>query len=237
MTDSKCSGLLSAQRPPIVRSSVPLPELIGAGAPGQPRRRVGLVYGVGKSDSDKAISKSRVKNPIYQLWVNMLSRCYSSAPSALEHTQVYSDCSVDPEWHSYSAFESWVLTQDYEGKSLDKDLLYRGNKVYSSLTCVFVSKQLNAVLLDSRKTRGEFPLGVTFDIKRNKFQARVWQNNSARHLGRFETAELAHKAWQLAKSEILIGLSVSDPRIRKALDERALQLRFDAENGIETTKL
>lgn len=237
MTASNCSGPSPAQRPLIILSNKPLPEPVGAGAPGQLRRRAGLVYGVGKSDSVKAISKNRVKNPIYEIWVNMLSRCYSDAPSALEHTQVYNDCSVDPEWHSYSAFESWALTQDHEGKSLDKDLLYRGNKVYSSATCVFVSKHVNALLLDSRKTRGEWPLGVTFDKGRNKFQARVWQNNRGRFLGRFDTAELAHKAWQLAKSDILLEFPTTDLRIRKALDARAHQLRADAANGIETTKL
>lgn len=104
-----------------------------------------LVYGVGINDADYAIAPringKQVRCKIYGIWAALLQRCYD--PAELERQPTYLNCSVDKEWHSFMNFRAWVLTQDYEGKELDKDLLLPGNKLYSKETCVFINKALN----------------------------------------------------------------------------------------------
>ena len=43
---------------------------------------------------------------------------------------------------------------------LDKDLLSKGNKVYSESTCVFIPKDINLLLTKSTASRGEHLIGV-----------------------------------------------------------------------------
>ena len=49
--------------------------------------------------------------------------------------------------------------QDWEGKFIDKDLLFPGNKVYGPDTCVFVTRQLNNLFTD-HGGRGPHKQGV-----------------------------------------------------------------------------
>ena len=44
---------------------------------------------------------------------------------------------------------------------LDKDILYKGNKVYSPDTCVFVPQGINSLFVKANKLRGDLPIGVS----------------------------------------------------------------------------
>ena len=164
-----------------------------------------------------------------------MARCYS--PKFQTGESVYIGCTVCQEWLNFSIFESWVLQQDHEGCSLDKDLLCQGNKIYSPATCIFVPQALNALLCDAAAIRGAFPLGVTFNKEKGKFMAQITRDNKRVYLGYFLTPLEAHQAWQLAKIAAIDAAVTNDPRIRAALDKRAAQLRDDHANGRITTKL
>ena len=86
-----------------------------------------------------------------------------------------------------------------EGWHLDKDILVKGNKVYSPETCCFVPVELNSLLVNSRATRGEFPVGVYYDVSRSKFQSYIRMHGKRKHLGRFVTPEEAFYAYKQAK--------------------------------------
>lgn len=93
-----------------------------------------LVYGVGVDDLDYPKKKLLPNGkysfcPYYQRWRGMIRRCYSKAQ--LGKNPNYEGCTVCDEWLTFSNFKSWMEKQDWEGKELDKDLLVRGNKVYS----------------------------------------------------------------------------------------------------------
>lgn len=103
--------------------------------------RVPSVYGIGYLDMDMRIptreSGSEIRR-LYDLWANMLRRCYTPEPG-------YEECTVDPRWHSFRVFMNTV--QDVPGYSdwcasagmhLDKDIRVPGNRVYSRDTCSFV---------------------------------------------------------------------------------------------------
>ena len=43
---------------------------------------------------------------------------------------------------------------------LDKDILYKGNKIYSRETCIFVPQKINSLFVKRDNDRGDCPIGV-----------------------------------------------------------------------------
>ena len=111
---------------------------------------------------------------IYKVWGSMLERCYSKDYQLKRPT--YINCLVCDEWHNFQNFAQWFENNYYEVNEeemhLDKDILFKGNKIYSPETCVFVPNNINMLFTKSNKSRGNYPIGVTIDNKINKFRAR-----------------------------------------------------------------
>ena len=97
----------------------------------------GRVFGVGYKDLPKGCSYT----PEYKRWAAMLQRCYGTRgfqPS-------YKGCYVCVRWQYLSNFTSWMSSQDWMGKHLDKDLL--GDTFeYSPEKCCFISGRLNMLI-------------------------------------------------------------------------------------------
>lgn len=189
-----------------------------------------LIYGVGINDADYATSKCEQVNgkskavwrcPFYVVWLSMMSRCYSEAYKTRKPN--YDGCYVAPEWLYFMTFRSWMLQQDWENKHLDKDLLVKGNKVYSAETCVFVTQKVNSFITESTASRGEFPIGVSYNKRLNKFQAYCRTPGGKRkHLGFFSSSQEAHQAWlsyKLEQAKILAS-DQNDQKVREALIKR-----------------
>lgn len=127
------------------------------------------------------------------------------------------------DWLYLSKFKSWMETQEWEGKQIDKDILSPGNKVYGPDVCVFVSREVNTFVTDSSKSRGTFPIGVYFEKDTGKYKSQCWSVEGKRkNLGRFETPEEAHAAWlnfKLEQAHILSSRQ-DDARVAKALINR-----------------
>lgn len=202
------------------------------------RRKTKLIYGVGINDATHSISLGSGK-PIrtYATWVNMLVRCYS--PSYLASKPTYRGCSVSPEWLHFSTFERWMLQQDHVGLVLDKDFLVPGNREYGPERCVFISKELNSLLNEHAATRGALPIGVD-EPKPGRFMARCNRGIGVqRCLGTYDTPQLAHAAWQVARALVLDAAAkkVTDRRVTAALLARSDRLRADLAAGVETISL
>lgn len=172
------------------------------------------IFGVGIVDVGYKVEGTkdgkRFICPYFRIWRCMLQRCYyKPVPS-------YVDCYVDERWHRLSVFKAWMETQDWEGKQLDKDLLFLGNKVYSPETCVFISGKLNTFIMSKYKEIGELPRG--YGKVGNRYGAR----SSRGHIGSFLTAEEAHAAWKAWKLEAVQELleDVQDERILDAIKKR-----------------
>jgi hypothetical protein len=87
---------------------------------------------------------------------------------------------------------------------LDKDLLVKGNKIYSENTCVFVPQRLNSLLIKCDATRGEFPVGVRWHKRDNRFLAQCRDGKGKlKHLGTFTTAQEAFLVYKLFKEELI----------------------------------
>ena len=90
---------------------------------------------------------------------------------------------------------------------LDKDILHKGNKIYSSNTCIFVPNRINVLFTNCKKTRGNYPIGVTKNDN-NRFRARcniLDDNNKIKsvHLGYFGTPEEAFNAYKIFKENYI----------------------------------
>ena len=96
-----------------------------------------------------------VKKDSYNTWRGMLERCYGEKYQKKFPT--YIDCSVCDEWKSYENFERWYNLNYYEVENekmqLDKDILFKGNKIYSPNTCVFVPQRINKLFTKTDKLR------------------------------------------------------------------------------------
>jgi len=185
-----------------------------------------LVCGVGVNDANyfvnPTINGERVVCPFYSAWKHMLGRCYSAKFQA--GCPTYTGCSVAPEWKSFMTFRSWMVERDWQGRQLDKDLLFPGNKVYSPQTCVFVSDGVNTFTIDSAATRGEWPIGVNWHKQKGKFAAMCSNpfTGKKEHLGYFTCPDAAHEAWRKRKHELALQFAEqqTDPRVAKALSSR-----------------
>ena len=194
-----------------------------------------LVYGVGVNDlpyrtqvkeyvtkdGGKRIRKLVFTCPYYEVWKSMLKRCYSK--KFLERNPTYTGTSVCNEWLYAEAFKEWMEQQDWQGKSLDKDIIVPRNKLYSPDTCAFVLKATNSFVIASDAIRGAYPIGVSLHHT-GKYRARC--NNpfteKTESLGLFSTPEAAHEAWRKRKHELaqLVAATESDPRVIEALKKK-----------------
>lgn len=137
----------------------------------------------------------------YRLWSNMLARCYSDVVQ--KNSPHYIGCTVDEEWHNYSNFKEWVENNyyqvGYESSALDKDILKKGNKVYSKNTCIFVPQEINFIFTNNQKNKGDYPHGII--KKGNKFIVRVNKDKNQVNIGSFNTLEEAFGQYKLHKEE------------------------------------
>lgn len=100
---------------------------------------------------------AKVRSPVYQLWTNMLYRCYVDPANGKRPT--YATCTVHKDWHNFQTFCSdlkqldgysdWLAYQaglaGSEPIELDKDVLCEGMKTkeYGPSTCQFLTKSEN----------------------------------------------------------------------------------------------
>lgn len=195
-----------------------------------------LVRGVGINDADYVTQRFETigyvsgeqkqklawKCPFYQTWSDMLKRCYSEKYQ--EKKPTYRGCTVSDDWLTFSNFKNWMEKQDFEGKHLDKDLLFEGNKAYSADTCVFVTRAVNSFTNDQGSKRGKWLIGVCWNKSAGKFQSKCCNpfTKKEEYLGIFDTEQEAHQAWLSRKLELsyLLAVEQEDPRVAKALIDR-----------------
>lgn len=136
----------------------------------------------------------------YQVWKGMLERCYSDKFQAKKPT--YKGCIVSENFRYYPYFEEWCNNQigfDQVGWHLDKDILVKGNKIYSEDTCCFVPQEVNNLLTYKRTKKGSCVTGVSFDTKANKFVSKLNKKGKYVSLGVFTTELEAFLAYKQAK--------------------------------------
>ena len=180
------------------------------------------VYCVGVSGTKYPTTINGVKTKEYELWQNMLERCYNDAFKKKNPT--YIGCEVSDNFKSYEYFYEWCNKQigfgmaDFE---LDKDLLIKGNKVYSENTCIFIPREINSLLTKNTALRGEYLIGVCWHKRDKAFMAKVGKSKGKReNLGYFKTEIEAFNAYKTAKETFV---KEQAEKWKDKIDDRAYQ--------------
>lgn len=164
------------------------------------------VYNVGYIGDGKY--KTRKDNKTlksYTIWQHMLRRCYDN--KFQETNPTYKDCTVCKEWHNFQNFAEWYEDNYYEVDNetmcIDKDILFKGNKIYSPDTCLIVTQKINNLFVKSNKIRGKSPIGVYYSKNENKYKANISINNTSKTIGTFKTELEAFQAYKEFKEKLI----------------------------------
>ena len=148
-------------------------------------------------------SVNGVSLPSYECWRDMLRRCYDE--KRLKTHPTYIGCEVCEEWKYYPNFKKWYEDNFYkvEGQRthLDKDILFKGNKLYSPETCVFVPERINTLFVKKDANRGNLPIGVVFHKRDKVYEVKV--SSSKSYCGRFYTQEEAFNTYKQEKENYI----------------------------------
>ena len=121
------------------------------------------VAGVGYIGEGKYKPSTKNKHTrAYTVWKDMLTRCYSERASVSMPT--YTDCTVNEEWYNFQNFARWFETNYIDGYQLDKDIKVKGNRIYGSSTCIFVSPQENTEAASAKHYTMVSPNGIVTDF-------------------------------------------------------------------------
>lgn len=203
-----------------------------------------LVYGVGISENGKYARSVRrdgknVKTPEYELWKNMLARCYSPAMNKLRPR--YVGCTVSENFKNFQWFAEWCQQQVGFGLpryQLEKDILVKSNKIYSEDTCLFVPNDLNMLLAKSNASRGDYPIGVHANITKagnhTGYVAQCGNKHASKdhtgkgYIGLFDTVEEAFYAYKRVKERMIKDFAYKH---KDNIDERMFEalLQYEVE--------
>ena len=141
----------------------------------------------------------------YNIWHDMLRRCYD--PKLYERYSTYEMCTVEDYLLNFQHMGEWIEHNYYEvpGEQicLDKDILCKGNKIYSRKTCIFVPQRINKLFTKSDKSRGKNPIGV---IELPSGNYRVFCSNGCEKsvsLGTYSTKEEAFQVYKQYKEKVI----------------------------------
>jgi hypothetical protein len=108
----------------------------------------------------------------YDVWLNMIRRCYSEKHKEL-HPAYYNISEVCAEWHNYQIFAEWYENNKYNANGrlhIDKDILVKGNKIYSPETCLLVPQRINMIFM-TKSRKDDLPNGIIHNKSSNTYVA------------------------------------------------------------------
>lgn len=168
-----------------------------------------IVYGVGYIGEGKyKVSENGKLTRVYDTWHAMLRRCYDEKLHKRKPT--YKGCTICEKWHNLQNFGVWYEENYYEipgeTMALDKDILFKHNKIYSPEICIFVPKTINSLFVKNDKNRGESIIGTTL-YRNGKYvvQCRMINPKTGKskkeYLGYYETQEKGFEVYKYYKEK------------------------------------
>jgi hypothetical protein len=170
----------------------------------------------------------------YKRWLQMLNRCYNEEVR-YKHMS-YINCTVCNEWHNFQNFVEWCDNNYYKIKDermeLDKDILFKGNKIYSPETCVFAPQVINGLFERCYIPTRELPNGVSWASDREKYQATCSDSKQKTvHLGFYDDIDDCFLAYKTFKEQLIkeVANKYSD-KIPSLLYEAMMNYQVDIDD-------
>ena len=145
----------------------------------------------------------------YYTWAHIIERCFDKKLKMKQ--PAYTDTSCCDEWLNFENFYEWLHKQPnfdkwYNEKrwAVDKDILNKGNKIYSPENCCLIPQNVNCLFLKREAERGQYPIGVHY--KDNGFVARCRNPfiDKTEELGNYSTPENAfYQGYKPYKEKII----------------------------------
>ena len=144
----------------------------------------------------------------YRAWRDMLRRCYDEKYKYY----TYKDVTVCKEWLLYDNFYEWLHSQEnfeqwakLERSALDKDIIHKGNKIYSSENCCLVPININSLFTKSNAVRGDLPIGVALSGKDYNGYVAYYNNGNKEkiYLGYYYSIEEAFQVYKQYKEKVI----------------------------------
>ena len=137
----------------------------------------------------------------------MLQRCYYD--KFHERNPTYIGCKVCDEWLNFQNFAEWYEKNYYEVEGetmcLDKDILVKHNKIYSTDTCIYVPQTINLLFTKNNSKRGESVIGTTPFKGKYVVQCHLINPKTGKskyeYLGRYDTQEKAFEVYKYYKEK------------------------------------
>ena len=133
---------------------------------------------------------------------------YQNSPK----TPSYKDCEVCEEWHNFQNFAKWYDENYYEVKGektqIDKDILIKGNKIYSPDKCLFVPQKINLLFVKG-SGGSHLPIGVGECKRTGKYIARLRKNGTYVTVGRYDNPCEAFLAYKKEKEEYIREMALT----------------------------
>ena len=110
------------------------------------------------------VRKPKINCKSFRYWVDMITR--TTSEDFKNRSLTYKDCSISENFKDFNCFHNWCLGQVGYGLAkfeLDKDILIKGNKSYSEVTCCLVPKQINMLFIYPSDKKSNLPLGVSYN--------------------------------------------------------------------------
>ena len=163
------------------------------------------VYGVGYLGEGKYkvyIDQDHLE-PVYNVWRTLLGRVCTEKHR--EQFPAYADCEVCEEWMCYQNFAEWWNKNMYhigtERMHLDKDILIKGNKVYSPDTCLIVPQRINMLFMQ-KPNKYNLPSGIS-PMANNRYRA----DYNGKKVGNYNTLEEAIQAHDNEKRKAIRNIA------------------------------
>lgn len=166
------------------------------------------VFGIGVVGDKYSIRENGRISKEYSTWHAILERCYSEASKINRKNRRYERCSVDEKWLYYPNFYEWLHSQDNfdqwksGGFAIDKDIIKKGNTVYSEEYCCLVPYYINSLFTKREAGRGKYPIGVS-KWKHGTFDMRVTDGKKRIHHVGYLSSEAAFYSYKNIKENII----------------------------------
>lgn len=167
------------------------------------------VCGIGYQGEGVYQSKNgRVTDAAYSIWSGVLERCYNEK----HHTKFpsYIGCTTSEEWHNFQNFAEWYYSHKYRHKDwmLDKDILVKGNRLYSKETCCFVPNEVNCLFHTKSIGSDGLPVGVKRHHKcKDFYEVAIVLNGKKEYIGFYSDVNAAFEAYKEVKEQKLKSLA------------------------------
>lgn len=193
------------------------------------------VHGVGIIGTKYQVSVNCIKNKEYIIWQAILQRCYNATYK--ENRPAYKQVTCCNEWLNFENFCDWLHSQPnfdkwHNGKrwAVDKDILNKGNKVYSPENCCLIPQNVNCLFLKRESERGKYPIGVRYT--KNGFLAKCRNPflDKAVELGYYSTPEKAFEVYKTYKEDIIkqvAEIEYKDGNITKECYEAMMKYKVE----------